>query len=326
MSKSLYLERLEYKAHQGVGELNARLQTSAEKSTTINIANSLWKDKSHEFLNTFLQKINEYYDSSVNEVDFYLMYEQARLKINGWVAEKTNQKIKDLFKPGDISPETVLVLANAIYFKSNWKYAFDKEFTQPKDFHVSKDKIVQVPMMVSYDYSYKVIGDEHLTMIELPYDGDHYSMVVVLPVERFGLASLEENLSNESLQKYLRELDDTWPFEIGIQMPRFELEEELDLKSTLQSLGIIDAFEAGRADLSKMNGTKGLSVSKVRHKAFVKVSEEGTEAAAATGVGIVETTSVSIPKVIIADQPFLFLIRHQQTGAILFMGRLTNPQ
>ena len=281
----------------------------------LSIANALWGQIGHPFLSDFRDTLAESYDAPLRLTDFVDAPEEALIDINDWVSEETNGKIEDLMGPGTITPDTRLVLANAIYFKGTWKVQFDKTCTIDLPFYRLDGSQVEVPMMGMQEYFPYTNGTD-FQAIELPYTGDTLSMVIFLPREgMFG--NFEAHLSIERLEAILAQLCSK---KIQLAMPRFELTSEFSLADTLAQLGMPDAF-TGAADFSGMDGTRDLFIGHVAHKAYVSVNEEGTEAAAATGVSMV----LSIPAAMTIDHPFIFLIRDIETGTILFMGRVMDP-
>lgn len=309
------------------GRLQKDLQANAEKSgCELNIANALWGQKGHSFLEDFLRTIEAGYGAGLNEVDFGRP-EEARKTINTWVERQTKDRIKDLIAPGVLNHLTRLVLTNAIYFKGDWAVQFKEENTAQADFFLAagsddaEPKRVQVPMMHQKgDFAY---GEtDEIQVLSLPYEGKTLSMLILLPKAGSSLTSLESGLDAELLEAALDRLRSQ---EVEVYLPRFTMTSgPLELKGPLGALGMVDAFNPTAADFSGMDGSRDLSISNVVHKAFVEVNEEGTEAAAATGV-VMRLVSVRQTPVFRADRPFLFLIRENQTGSVLFMGRMMNP-
>nr|5CE0_A Chain A, Native conserpin with Z-variant (E342K) [synthetic construct]5CE0_B Chain B, Native conserpin with Z-variant (E342K) [synthetic construct] len=295
--------------HQGFQHL---LQTlNRPKGLQLKTANGLFVDKSLKLLDSFLEDSKKLYQAEAFSVDFDP--EEAKKQINDWVEKQTNGKIKDLLK--DLDSDTVLVLVNAIYFKGKWKKPFDPENTKEEDFHVDEKTTVKVPMMSQKGKFYYYHDDElSCKVLELPYKGNA-SMLIILPDEG-GLQHLEQSLTPETLSKWLKSLTRR---SVELYLPKFKIEGTYDLKEVLSNLGITDLFSPG-ADLSGITEEK-LYVSKAVHKAVLEVNKEGTEAAAATGVEIVPRS----PPEFKADRPFLFLIRENKTGSILFMGKVVNP-
>jgi len=286
------------------------------------LANALWEQKGEPFLKEFLDLTECYYGAVLNQLDFVNETEQSRHTINSWVEEKTSNKIKDLIPPGGVDEQTALVLTNAIYFKGEWKTKFSWWKTRKADFAVSAKDKVKVPMMhLKEDFKY--YEDEKLQALELPYKGNEISMLVLLPSDTDGIRSLENKLTAETLNVLLSKM---WMTEVDVYFPKFKLVwGAFPLKNALIELGMPDAFEPEKANFSGMNGIiGGLWISDVFHKAFIEVNEEGTEAAAATGVGIAASIHIE-PPVFRADHPFIFIIKDNRSGSILFMGRVMNP-
>jgi len=308
--------------HNAFAQLGKELNGEGkERGYELHVANALWGQKGYEFLPEFLRLTQKHYGAGLQEVDFIRAAEPARLGINKWVEGKTNQKIKDLIPSGVLNSLTRLVLTNAIYFKGDWKHQFKERLTKEAPFYVTVGKTVRAPLMLQREeYNYAEADD--VQILELPYKSGQLSMIVFLPKTRDGLEKMEKSLTPDTLKDHLKKLRTT---DVIVHLPKFKLTSEFRMKKILSTLGMRDAFSPLKADFSGMTKKEKLFISAVLHKAFVEVNEEGTEAAAATGV-VVGTTSVPLPpKEFRADHPFLFLIRDNQTESILFMGRLTNP-
>lgn len=303
-------------------EFLSTLNAASDNNTKLLAANKIFVEKSLEVLESFKTGTREFYDAEVGLVDFKSHAEQVRVEINQWVEQKTHQKIKDLIPEGMLNADTRLTLVNAIYFKGLWLQPFVKASTFPRSFFVNKNKEIQVPMM-HQDGNFKVIESSELAcqILEMPYIGGQLSMVIFLPLEIDGLASLEEKFNVDNLKKSLADLDASRLEEIEVYLPKFKLEQRFDLNDLLTRMGAGDMFVPSKADFSGI-AQEPLYVSKVVHKAFVEVNEEGTEAAAATGIGMM---LMSLKPMFSANHPFLFFIRHVRTGAILFLGRLMEP-
>jgi serpin B len=288
----------------------------------LSVANALWGQEGDEFLPDFLRLLADHYGAGLRRVDFRST-EQARRIINDWVEEQTGNKIKDLLQPPYPTPDTSLVLTNAIYFKGDWVSPFPKGATKDETFTVTEDKRIPVPMMHRTG-RLNCLDGGGFQALELPYAGEALSMVVLLPKETGGLAEFERSLTAKSLSGWLAKLR---PHRVDVALPRFEVEKGFELQDMLSAMGMPAAF-GPQADFSGMNGQRDLFISAVVHKAFVDVNEEGTEAAAATAV-LMTRASAARPEPIIsfrADHPFVFLIRDKQSGSILFVGRVTNPK
>ena len=283
-----------------------------------NIANSLWGQDGYQFLAPFLDTLAENYGASMRLVDFQRDPEGVREVINGWVADQTNDRITELLPRGIIDAATRLVLTNAIYFKASWVFPFPKENTADGPFHLLDGRTVQTPMM-KLDKRTLYGEIDGVKAVELPYTGFQYSAYVVVPAEG-EFEEFERTLDAEAFEAILDGMQDA---QVKLTMPKFEFESSFNLNETLKALGMPSAFDPEKADFSGMDGTRGLSIADVVHKAFVSVDEEGTEAAAATAV--VMRTSLPPPAELVVDRPFLFLIRHNPTGTILFVGRVLDP-
>ena len=318
MAGVLHFDLPQDQLHQAFSALMDRSHVNG-KGVEVSIANRLWGQTGYKFLPAYLQLTKDRYGAELGEVDFIHQTEAARQAINTWVEEQTKAKIKDLIPPGVLSVSTRLVLTNAIYFKGKWDAQFDKEATKNLPFHISADAKIDVPMMFQ-KHEFKYAAVDNLQVIELPYVSNELSMFVLLPKEVDGLQSLEEKLTQANLEKWTLALREQ---KVDVYLPKFTTTSEFSLKNVLQAMGMTAAFDS-QADFSGMNGKKDLYLSAVVHKAFVDVNEEGTEAAAATGV-VVGVKSVRVTPTFRADHPFVFLIRDGKTGSILFMGRLVNP-
>ncbi len=322
MAKVLCLPASGEAVHGAYGALQNDLNAAgAGGAFELVVANRLWGQKGYEFLPDFLKLLEADYGAGIGTLDFAKETEAARQIINAWVEKQTRDKIKELLKPGILGRETTLVLTNAIYFKGKWAEEFDKKATQEEDFFLAPEKKITVPLMhQTADFGY--FEGDGLQALELPYRGDRLAMVVLLPKAKDGLAALEASLSADKVAEWVGKLHRR---EVQVALPRFKTTAEFSLKDPLVAMGMADAFDPSKADLSGMNGQKDLFISAVIHKAFVDVNEEGTEAAAATAVVIRPKNGGRPPPEFRADHPFLFLIRDTKTGAILFLGRILDP-
>ncbi|XP_050986649.1 leukocyte elastase inhibitor-like [Labeo rohita] len=292
----------------------------------LSLANRLYGDQSYQFVEKFLSDAKRYYEAKLQKVDFKTKTEAARVDINKWVEEKTQGKIKDLLSQGSLDGMTRLVLVNAIYFKANWEKKFPKEATTDGQFKISKTQTKPVKMMnQKAQFPLALIPEMNSQVLELPYVGKNLSMLIILPNEiqdeTTGLQNLEKALTYGKLMEWTKP-SKMRKQEVQVSLPRFKMEQTYDMKNLLISMGMEDVFDGRKVNLSGMSPNNDLVLSKVIHKAFVEVNEEGTEAAAATGA-IVATRSFA--PVFIADHPFLFFIRHNPSNSILFYGRFCSP-
>ena len=293
-----------------------------DKKYELRTANALWAQKSYPFLPEYFKTVEKYYGGKVTNVDFVRDTENSRLTINKWVEEQTRNRIKDLIPQGVITSLTRLVLTNAIYFKGNWETQFPKQNTKEADFKVSADKKVRVPMMFIGGRKFNYTENEALQLLELPYAGNELSMLVLLP--RNELSEVEPYLKPDKIQDLMKDMRQE---EVDVYLPRFKFETKYLMggeKGILGRMGMPTAFSEMRADFSGMTGKPDLYITEVVHQAFVEVNEEGTEAAAATGI-IMGAKAVLMKKVFRADHPFIFFIQEKRTGAILFFGRVMEP-
>jgi serpin B len=292
----------------------------SEAGYELHVANSLWGQEDYPFVGSYLELLKANYGAGVSLVDFVRNAEGARLRINEWVETETREKIVDLIPPGGVNSATTLVLANAVYFKGDWARKFKEDRTEDAVFH-GESGDSDVPMMYQKgEFGYAEV--EGAQLLEMPYKGDDVSMLVVLPDgERVtDLSLLEAGLTPALLSEWTGAMTER---DVKVYFPRFEMTwGTADISSHLVAMGMREAFAPG-ADFSGMTERNDLYIGPVFHKAFVAVNEEGTEAAAATAV-VMKRAAVEIEPVFRADRPFMFLIRENRTGSILFMGRVAN--
>lgn len=323
MAEALQFTLGEEQLHPSFAALQGRLQAVHTRGDLrLSVANALWPQQRYPFLEEYLALVEEYYGVGIWAVDYVRDAEGARARINAWVEEKTEGKISGLIPYGVLDALTRLVLVNAVYFKGNWASQFDPGLTDEAPFRVTPDQQVLVPMMARQgEFGYAEWDD--LQALEMPYVGDDLSMLVLLPREGGDLAGLEDALSPENLERWTKNLRRR---EVQVFFPRFKLSARFRLDRALTNLGMIDAFDMDKADFSGMDGLKHwLYIAAVLHKAFIEVTEEGTEAAAATAVVVAARSIPLPPPTFRADRPFLFLIREDSTGSVLFLGRMMDP-
>jgi serpin B len=286
------------------------------------VANSLWCQHGYPFRDDFLKIVRDQYGAGLNQVDFMGDAESARQQINDWVAKQTQDRIKNLIPSGGIHTSTRLVLADAIYFKGHWRVEFDKSRTQEAPFHLNAGQTRSVLTMNEQDrFGYN--ETEGLEMLELPYFARKMSLIIFLPKEVDGLSKLDQSLNATRVNQLLTQMQSR---EVNVFLPKFKLTSQFSLADTLRAMGVTDAFSP-QANFSGISSLPSLYIDAVLHKAYVNVDEEGTEAAAATAVAFASAIEPPRPPPVIfrVDHPFLFLIRDNQTGSILFIGRVMDP-
>lgn len=309
------------RTHQTLLQMN---QSSGHYA--LSVANALYVQKGFKVLPNFLATMRNIYRMGMAALDFAQPDAKPSSPeniINGWVDHVTNHNIPTLIPPGTLGPLTKLVLVNAIYFKGDWETTFDERQTRLRPFFVGKNKFVSVPTMtMKGDFPYRDFPKLGFEMLELPYSGGDVSMFVILPKDDQNVQAVTRRLLHRPylLSDPSRRLYST---EISVFLPKFRLEESVDLKSTLVAMGARKVFQQGRADLSGITGDQELYVSNAFHQAVVEVNEKGTKAAAATGF-VIMGRSMSIDPVFRVDRPFLFFIRHNPTASILFLGRVAQ--
>ncbi|MEO2015312.1 MAG: serpin family protein [Fuerstiella sp.] len=326
MAKTLHFQMPKDQLHDGMHALQAYWTTpDKQKGIRLNLANRLWGNEGYEFLPEFLTVTREKYGAELARLNF-AQTEDARQTINGWIEDQTEDKITELLPAGVLSADTKLVLTNAVYFHGTWSDPFKKDRTKEDDFHLTATDKIKVPIMHRWD-EFRYGAADDLQILELPYGDGSLSMVVLLPQEIGGLANLETKLTLQNLQRWMTSVKHE--DEVKVYLPRFKTTSQFQMADTLKAMGMELAFNGNTANFLGMTGGRDLFISEVIHKAFVDVNEEGTEAAAATAI-IMEPPSAPFeepkePPVFRADHPFVFMIRDNRNGAIMFLGRITNP-
>ena len=321
MAQALHFDLDQAPLHAALGRLQNTLNSVQQKGyVQLRIANALWPQQAYPLREEFLDMVKKHYGVSLSALD-YRDAERARKTINDWVAAETEGKITDLIGPGVLNELTRLVLTNAIYFKGDWAMPFDETRTKEEKFWVTPTVTVDVPTMQQVDKFGYSGWEPGFQILELAYAGDDLSMIVLLPEQVDGITELENALTAENLARWTSHLQQ---MEVAVHLPRFRVRCQFELVRALTSLGMEDAF--GEADFSGMDGTTALYLAAVIHQAFVDVNEEGTEAAAATAAVMAVLSLPPPPPIFRADHPFIFLIRENSTGSILFLGRVSNPE
>lgn len=288
------------------------------------VANRLWGQEGFPWNPGYLQIAKRQYRAGLEIVNFRTDTEKARNIINQWVEETTRERIRNLIPAGAIDDMTRLVLTNAIYFKANWQDSFIEENTKMAPFYLANGSQAEVSMMNQTE-RFPYGEGANWQAVAMPYELGALSMLVVLPADEAGaMEKVEAQMKSGTMLDDLQSLESA---KVELSLPKFGLTQELDLNSILETMGISLAF-SDQADFSGMTPEAGLFLSKALHKAFIEVDEKGTEAAAATAavMGFTSMPPPETPKVFRADRPFLFMIRHNKTGAILFMGRVMDPR
>lgn len=323
MAAVLRFEGFEGDLHPVMREIEGRVaEVNDREFVELRVANSLWPRVGHPLLAEYLELISENYGADVTQLDFAGAPDESRLLINKWVSDETKGRIKNLIPEGGIDFRTALILANAVYFKGEWKQKFRQADTEIMPFHVSPEDTVWVPMM-SLEHEFRYGANRLAQVLSMPYAGHDVSMIALLPMDGVSLDELESSLTAESIGLWVMA---TEYIKVRVSMPRFRFESSYRLDRALADIGMKDAFDARRADFSGMDGRRpNLFISAVHHKGFIEVNEEGTEAAAATAVELKTIGITPGPTVFHADRPFLFIIWESATSSILFMGRVADP-
>ncbi|NP_001279104.1 leukocyte elastase inhibitor-like [Callorhinchus milii] len=325
MAKVLHFDKAQ-DIHSAFQKLNTDIH-KADTQYLLKLANRLFGETTYGYLPDFLASTLKFYQAELAAVDFRNKPEEVRQQINAWAEAQTEGKIKDLLAPNIVDSFTRLVLVNAIYFKGNWERKFNAESTHERPFKISKNETKPVQMMrqkAKFNNTY--IREVETRILELPYVQKELSMIIMLPDlkdDASGLEKLQNGLTFDKLLDWT-DPDKMENDEIVVMLPKFKMENTYDFTSTLGGMGMVDAFDSLKANFSGMTEKNDLVLSKVVHKTFVEVNEEGTEAAAATAA-IMMLRCAMIRMEFVADHPFLFFIRHNKTRNILFFGRFSSP-
>jgi serpin B len=330
MAKTLHFTMPPGHLHPAMGAL-LRDRNAAHDGYQLKEADALWVQTGYSLLPEFIKLNKDNYEADLNHVDFISATEASRQTINIWVEQRTENKIRELLQPGSLDRYTRLVLTNAIYFKGDWEERFKKEDTKGEDFWLFAARAIKTPLMhLTKGFNY--FDGVSFQALEIPYKKKELSMIVLLPKAMEGLSAFEQSLTPANMQQLLGQLR---PARTAVAIPKFKMEAQFRLTDTLIAMGMKEAFDMKMADFSgvasreTMQRDGNLSISAVIHKAYVDVNEAGTEAAAATAVSVIalaaRPTPPTPPIIFRADHPFMFLIRDNRSGGILFIGRVTNP-
>ena len=299
------------------------LDIDQKGSITTEVSNHIYVRKHLKLRNDFEKNVNNIQNGVIEKVDFSDSARAAKA-INDQVKKDTKGKITKLFSKDAIEGNTELVLVNALYFKGKWKSEFNKDSTKEDDFYISKSNKVKADFMhARSQYSIVDIKNAKARALQLPYKGDRFSMVVILPNDRDGIEKLEQDITRINLSEDIQFEKPRKTYQITI--PKFKIKSSMELIKTLKRLGVKDLFDPRSADLSGFSGSKSLYASTLLQKAFIEVNEEGTEAAAATGMVVSSRSMQPKPPTFVCDHPFIFYIKDSKTGLILFTGRIVNP-
>ncbi len=310
--------------HRAMNTLDAALASRGQgasgkdgRAFALRQNNQLFSQLEQHLEAPFLDTLAEEYGAGIRQLDFRGKADTARAAINGWVKTNTEGLVPELLAPGTVTTDTRLALVNTLYFNAGWRAKFDHELTRPGTFTRDDGSTKEVPMMLGTSVVSARAVVDGTDVVELPYSGDEVSMVLLAPPQGT-LAAFERQLTAATLKRLV---DALAPERIGLSLPRFEAHGRVDLKEVLSALGLGVAF-TGEADFSAMTGTQELQLQAVIHQAVVKTDEDGTEAAAATAVTLIDRTS---PRVVEVNRPFVYLIRDSATGAVLFLGHVVDP-
>nr|WP_106783254.1 serpin family protein [Lysinibacillus timonensis] len=321
LAKVLHIEEL---YDEDLNKANVSLMNLLNRDAEnmqLTIANSIWLNEQYQFRERFTTNSKDYFNAEINQ--FNVHDSNSPKMINNWINQKTDGKIPQIIG-GELSPDILTILINAIYFKGYWTYPFDSSLTEERPFNLQDSAVKKVPMMRLHE-ELKYLENELFQAISLPYSDEGMSMKIFLPKENISIDEFEEELNLSNWQKWLREFYDT---EGTILLPKFKMEQAIEFKGTLEALGVVSAFN-DHADFSGIiQEDSGIAISSVKQKTFIEVDEEGTEAAATTSVEI-HTTSMqpmNKPFYMEVNRPFFISIVDETSGAILFMGTIINPK
>ncbi|SFE93047.1 serpin family protein [Sunxiuqinia elliptica] len=292
--------------------------TSHDSRVDLSISNAIFYRNGFSIKPTFISTNQTYYNAEVKGLNFEAE-KATRDQVNGWVRDKTNNKIEEIIQA--VNPEDIMYLINAIYFNGEWTFQFDKQATSDRTFYTSDGSEIQVSTMQLDKTTLNYSNTDSFQLLELPYGGKKYSMLIFLPNDAYTINDIIQQMNQEQLDEWV---DNLHSRNLKVFLPKFEFKYENSLVDNLQTLGMTDAFSPSSANFAGISDQSGLSISEVKHKTYIKVDEKGTEAAAVTAV-TVEVTSVGPDPVFNINRPFVFAIREKDTNAMLFLGKVNNP-
>ncbi|XP_057697676.1 antithrombin-III [Corythoichthys intestinalis] len=318
-------ERTSDKVHFYFAKLLCRLYRKIDSSTQLAVANRLFGDRSLRFNATYQNISRQVYGAEMMSLDFRAQPEASRAAINAWVANKTENNIRDALPAGAVNADAVLVLVNTIYFKGSWQKRFREDDAYEAPFRVDAWRSCSVTMMFQEStFRYARLPAEHLQLLEMEYRGRDTAMTLLLPDRGHLLAQVETELNLPTLTRWLERMTET---RVSVNLPRFRLEESLRLKEALNAMGLRDVFSPENASLPGLlaDDADGVFISDAYHKAFLEVNELGSEASASTGAVAAGRSIKLDAEVFAADRPFLLLIREKTLNAVVFVGRVARP-
>lgn len=320
MAQTLQLDGLRLVEINEASAALLKTLTKADRKIELTIANSLWARQGVTFNPDFLARNQQFYGAEIASLNFNSP--RAKLIINNWVSRKTKERIPAIIE--QVDAQEVLFLINAIYFKGQWQKQFEKSLTQKLPFYLLSGARQQVPMM-SQAGRYQHFQDRNFQALSLPYGNGSTRLYLFLPARGVSMQSFLASVNHATWEQWMTRFQEM-PGEIKI--PRFKLAYEANLNEPLKTLGMNIAFTPEKADFSGMRKQRDLFLSEVKHKAVLDLNEQGTEAAAATSVGVSVTSVIEPPQrfSFVANRPFLLVIRNQQTGTLLFLGVVTEPK
>lgn len=331
MLSSIFNSEIPDDVHRGYQILDGKLSKRTQKDVTLSIANGVFASKLYTVVDTYKANALKYYRSDFELLDFKTKSEESRRRINNWISSATKDKIRDMLSPGTIHGDTIMVLANAIYFKGTWEKQFSSNDTQKRNFVVGPNDLIEVDMMHGkFNAASGVNNELDCKVLQLPYAGNELSMIFILPNDQSGLSKLESSLTFSTFNSIIRA---TIKQETIVRIPKFVVETHYDLKPILSKLGITKMFDPTAADFTKIilpeECMAGAYISTAIHNAVIEVNEEGSEAAAATVLAMVPGCAMPQAKPppfeFVADHPFMFIIMDNKTRTVMFIGRYVHP-
>ncbi|XP_078066237.1 neuroserpin [Mustelus asterias] len=320
LRKGLHFDKAQEGEEFSMLKKQSKIMSAGSRLYKLKLGNAIYVQDGFRLTEQYLHSNQQFFGNTVRNVNFQDSVSAANV-INTWIANQTSGKVKNLVTSQSFNSLTKLVLVNAIYFKGTWKHKFNSANTRLMEFTKHDGSVVQLPMMhqqVVSRFGYFVAGNISYQVLELPYSGNEASIILVLPAEGIDLTELEKLITPQMIQHWLSTMAEE---DIEINLPRFKIQQKLDLKEPFEFLNITEIFENG-SDLSGITDSPDLHISQAVHQAVIEINEEGSEAAASTGM---TAAIMSLPRQFMANRPFVFLIRSNLTGSVLFMGRVMDP-